>query len=377
MPKRSLISLGSLAVLLASLLAGMLAESPAAGAAQVTRATALTCSPLKDGTPVNVKVASRGVCYTFTAVTNAHFTAAVTNPVTVPAGSCLQMIITDASNAVDASQEFNTSPFDLNLTPTPAQAGKTTVTIEPDSGNFCTPATSASLTLIYATDVIGTLTAAKTVNVTVPWEGQNADYTFDGVAGHHVTVQVTNPLTAPQGSCLQIAAYDPSNNRLAASEFNTAPTDINFTPSASEVITVIVSPDSGNFCTPASSSSFSLTYANDVRGTLKSGVHQPIDLKYLGQLADFTFTAVAKQRVSLAVTRPVTSPPGSCMGMSVTDASNAQDVPTTEFSTAPVTAQFTPTVAEAGKTTVTIGPDSGNFCTPANTGTLTLTYTAG
>jgi hypothetical protein len=61
--------------------------------------------------------------------------------------------------------------------------------------------------------------------------------------------------------------------------------------------------------------------------------------------------------------------------MVVTDPSNNQDAQT-EFSTSPAKITFTPTAAEAGLTTVTIEPDS-SFCTPASTGTLTLTYTAG
>ena len=53
------------------------------------------------------------------------------------------------SNSVDGSTEFSTSPANLNFTPTAAEAGKTRVTIEPDSGNLCAPASTATLTLTY------------------------------------------------------------------------------------------------------------------------------------------------------------------------------------------------------------------------------------
>jgi hypothetical protein len=367
MSKRSLRSLVSLLFFLPSLLFGIIAWSPAASA------TGAGIPQLKNGVPVAVKVTAHGARFTFPAVTNQHFTLAITKPVTRPAGSCLQMIVTDASNNQDAQTEFSTTPADINLTPTSAEAGKTTVTIEPDS-SFCTPATSATLTLVWATDVTGALTSGKTVSTDLKFEGQNADYTFAGVINHHVTVAVTNPLTSPGGSCLQVAAYNTSNAQYASSEFSTSPTDINFAPSQSGTVTVVVSPDS-SFCTAASSATLSLTYAKDVGGPLKSGVPNNVDLKYEGQNAVFTFTAVAHRSVRLAVTKPVTSPAGSCLQMVVTDPSNNQDAQT-EFSTSPAKITFTPTAAEAGLTTVTIEPDS-SFCTPASTGTLTLTYTAG
>lgn len=366
-------SLGSLLLCLAAVLTLAFAWSPVAGASPMTHAAPTPGGALKDGTPVKVSMKSNGVSYTFTAVTNQHLTLAVTKPVTKPAGSCVTIAATDPSNSSDGSTDFTTQPTDLNFTPTPAEAGKTTVTIEP-GGFDCTAATSATMTLTYATDVTGTLTSGKTVNVTVPNEGQNADFTFDGVASHHVTVAVTNPLTSPSGSCLTIAAINTSNGTDASTDFSTSPTDINFVPPESGLITVVVSP--GGFdCTPASSSTFSLTYAKDVTGTLKSGVPVQVDLKYEGQNAAYTFTAVANKAFSLAVTHPVTSPPGSCMTLAVADASNYQEA-STDFSTQPTTLDFTPDAAEAGKTTATIEP-GGFDCTPASGGTLTLTYRAG
>ncbi len=366
-------SLGSLLLCLAAVLAVAFAWSPGAGASPVIHAALAKCTALQDGVPVKVKMTSSGVCYTFTAVTNQHLTLAVTEPVTKPAGSCVTIAATDPSNGSDGSTDFSTQPTDLNFTPTQAEAGKTTVTIEP-GGFDCTSATSATMTLIYATDVTGTLTSGKTVKVTVPNEGQNADFTFDGVADHHVTVAVTNPLTSPAGSCLTIAAINTSNGTDDSTDFSTSPTDINFVPPETGPITVVVSP--GGFdCTPASSSMFSLTYAKDVTGTLKSGVPVNVDLKWEGQNGAYTFTTVANKAYSLAVTHPVTAPPGSCMTLAVADASN-DTYASTDFSTQPATLDFTPDAAEAGKTTATIEP-GGFDCTPASGGTLTLTLRAG
>ena len=58
------------------------------------------------------------------------------------------MVVTVASNNQDAATEFSTSPAEIKFTPMATQAGKTTVTIEPDSFN-CTPASAATLVLTY------------------------------------------------------------------------------------------------------------------------------------------------------------------------------------------------------------------------------------
>jgi hypothetical protein len=284
------------------------------------------------------------------------------------------MTATDASNAQDASVEISTSPTDINFTPTAAQAGRTTVTIRPDSNNgFCTPATTATLTLTYATDTTGQLTAGKAASVKLSFEGQNADYKFTGATNHHVTVVVTKPHTSPAGSCLGIAAVNASNATYASTVFSTSPTDINFAPTEKGPVTVVVFPSNDNgFCTPASSATFDLTYAPDVTGKLTAGKTIKVDLKYEGQNAVYNFTAVAHRKVSFAVKNPVTSPAGSCLGMSVVNASNFT-YGSTVFSTQPTTLTVTPT--ESGPATLQVFPSSNNgFCTPASSGTFNLTY---
>jgi hypothetical protein len=59
---------------------------------------------------------------------------------------------------------------------------------------------------------------------------------------------------------------------------------------------------------------------------LKSGVHNDVHLKYEGQNAAYTFTAVARRSVTLSVTKPVTSPAGSCLQMVVTERFSSSDL---------------------------------------------------
>ncbi len=85
----------------------------------------------------------------------------------------------------------------------------------------------------------------------------------------------------------------------------------------------------------------------------------------------YTFTAVAGQHVTLALTNPHNvSPVGSNLVMRVYDASKGEDASGRVFSTSGTEIDFTPTKEQAGPTTVVIS-DYENHTT---TGNFTLTY---
>ena len=117
--------------------------------------------------------------------------------------------------------------------------------------------------------------------------------------------------------------------------------------------------------------SFTLTYAKDVTGTLSSGTAVNGTLKYQGQHADYTFTGVAGQEVTLAITNPMMTLPGTYLQINAYDASG-DNLAGTTFNVSPTEVDFTPTSTEAGTITVVISP----YNTGA-TGSFTLTYTAG
>ncbi len=317
---------------------------------------------LTSGTPVNGSVSTAdGISYTFTAVAGKHFTLAITAPHVAVAGTRLQMNVYNSSNAQDkGGVVFNTAVTEIDLTPTAAQAGTTTVVISPyDAG------AKGTFTLTYALDVTGSLTSGTPVNIALTHGGQNARYTFSAVQGKHVTLSVTNPLVDPPENRLQLDVYNSSGaSVVGAMVFSTAAGEVDLTPTASGVLSVVISPYDFE-----ATGSFTLTYAVDVAGALTSGTPVTGTLNYAGQRTAYTFTAVAGHHVTLALTNPHVDPAGTRLQMNVYDASGAADVGAAVFSTARTELDFTPTPAQAGTTTVVISPYDVETI-----GSFTLTY---
>ena len=319
---------------------------------------------LTSGKPVHGVVSTpQGVSYTFKAVTGKHVTLAITKPQVSPSGTSLIMNVYDSSGGQDANGVLiNTSPTEIDFTPTSTEAGITTVAITPwNSG------TTGSFTLTYAKDVTGSLTSGVATTGTIKYAGQYADYTFTAVTNKHVTLAITSPHVSPAGTSLIMNVYDSSGGQDANGVLiNTSPTEIDFTPTSTEAgtTTVVISP--WNFETTGS---FTLTYATDVTGSLTSGVATTGTIKYAGQHADYTFTAVAGKHVTLAITNPHVSPSGNSLIMNVYDSSGGQDANGVLINTSATEIDFTPTSTEAGTTTVVIS--DWNFET---TGSFTLTY---
>ncbi len=83
----------------------------------------------------------------------------------------------------------------------------------------------------------------------------------------------------------------------------------------------------------------------------------------------YTFTAVQGKHLTLALTAPKVSPTGNRLQLNVYNASGNPDAGAAVFSTSPTEIDFTPSLNEAGTTTVIVSPyDSGA------TGSFTLTY---
>ncbi|MGH3406695.1 MAG: hypothetical protein ACRDRJ_29965, partial [Streptosporangiaceae bacterium] len=83
--------------------------------------------------------------YQVTVVAGHHVTLALTGPHASPSGARLQLNVYDSIGAQDASTDvFNTSPGDLNFTPTADEAGTTYVVISPWDGDA-----TGSFTITY------------------------------------------------------------------------------------------------------------------------------------------------------------------------------------------------------------------------------------
>jgi hypothetical protein len=217
-------------------------NSGATGTFTLTYATDAT-GQLTPGVATNgaISVAGQHAAYTFPAVQGEHVTVALTSPLVESSGSSLQMQVLDSSGAEDKERvTFNTSPTEIDFTPTSTTAGTTTVLISPY--NF---ETLGTFTLTYAKDVTGTLTSGVPTDGALTVAGQHADYTFNAVAGRHVTLAVTNPDVSPMGQSLQMQVLDSSGAEdKERVTFNTSPTDIEFTSSALQEgpTTVVISP---------------------------------------------------------------------------------------------------------------------------------------
>ena len=362
--KRQLIILGFIfAALCVAIPVAAFAKSTS-GASHHLFTNPVSGGALTSGKPVNGVVSTPdGISYTFTAVTNKHVTLSITNPQVSPSGTDLQMNVYDSSGNADVSTTYiSTSATETDFTPTVSEAGTTTVVISPYNTG-----TTGSFTLTYAKDITGKLTSGVAVTRAIKIAGQHVVFTFTAVTNQHLTLSITHPHVSPTGTDLQMNVYDSSGNAdVSTTYISTSPTEADFTPTINDagLTTVVISPY--NFETTGS---FTLTYALDITGALTSGIPVTGTLLYAGQHADYTFTAVTNQHITLAITNPLVSPSGTDLQMNVYDSSGNADVSTTYISTSPTEADFTPTASEAGLTTVVISPY--NFET---TGSFTLTY---
>ena len=316
---------------------------------------------LASGVPVTAHVKSAaGVTYKFVAVADQHVTLAISNP---HVSGQLNIGAFDSSGAQVAGWTgFSTGPIEVDFTPTASQAGVTAVEITQNSGDGAT----GTFTLTYAKDVTGQLASGISKNIDIAYGGQDADYTFTAVAGHHLTLSISNPHVSGQ---LNIGAFDSSGAQVAGwTGFSTGPIEVDFTPTASQagLTTVVVAQNSGD----AATGTFALTYATDVTGRLKAGERVPITIKVPGQDADYTLNAVVGRAVSLAISNPNVS---AQLNVGAFDASGAQVAGWTGFSAGPINVTYTPAAGQGGLTTVVVAQNSGD----AATGSFTLTYTAG
>jgi hypothetical protein len=190
------------------------------------------------------------------------------------------------------------------------------------------------------------------------------EYTFAATAGKHVTLAITNPTVSPKGYSLEMQAYNSSGADISGDYINSGPTEIDFTPTSTGTMTVVISPYQAG-----ATGRFTLTYATDVTGALTSGLLVTGELKYGGQHTAYTFTAVAGKHVTLAITNPAVSPTGYSLQMQVYDSHGATDAGGVYINSGPTEIDFTPTAAEAGTTTVVISPYQFE-----SIGSFTLTY---
>ena len=117
------------------------------GSFTLTYATDVT-GTLTSGVPTNgaIEFGGQHAVYTFNAVAGQPVTLAITNPKVSPSSDSLQMQVYDSSGADIGGVYINTSPAEIQFTPTSAEAGPTTVVISPYQFE-----STGSYTLTYTT----------------------------------------------------------------------------------------------------------------------------------------------------------------------------------------------------------------------------------
>jgi hypothetical protein len=196
-------------------------------------------------------------------------------------------------------------------------------------------------------------------------------YTFKAVAGRHVTLAATNVSVIPESSGLTLSAYDSHGDAdvPGIQIFTGQNHEIDFTPTAAQAgpTTVVIGPWNAG-----ATGSFTLTMARDLTGTLASGTAVRPNLRFGGQHADYTFTAVAGQHVTVAAFNGNFVPQFQGMTLDVFGADGVRVAPGVQFYTGQThSIDYTPTAAQAGLTHVVITPY--NYET---TGKFTLAYAA-
>lgn len=207
----------------------------------------------------------------------------------------------------------------------------------------------------------GTLTSATTVTASVS-SPEGTYYSFSGSVGQHLAVAATQTGGGTGEFLLEVT--NSAGNRVGNGAPFVTTGEVDFTvPSGSDgSFFVTLSPYSSSSAT----GSFSLVYAPDVTGSLTS--LQPVtpSITVPGQQLDYTFTGVAGQHETVAVSS--TTPGAPAFVLEIFDAAGDRIANSVPFTTNGE-ADFTVSYSEAGTLHAIVSP-YGNIAT----GTFSMTF---
>ena len=175
-------------------------------------------------------------------------------------------------------------------TQTLSTTGTYTIVVDPASTNMG----SLTLNLFNIVNVAATITPGATTPITITTPGQNADVTFSGVTGQHVSLNVSGVTVAGTTSYI---VKNPDGSTLASANFGTSGgfLEIPYLPS-SGTYTIFVNPPGPN----TGNVSLTLNDATDATNTITpGGAAVAITTTIAGQNARLTFTGTAGQRIAL------------------------------------------------------------------------------
>jgi YD repeat-containing protein len=261
-------------------------------------------TPVSGTTTSNLSSASAGqsVTFTFSAVAAQNTSVALSNVVVAPSGgtSSYVTIANPDGTALYGQYCYSTNPgCELSLTNLP-QTGTYTVTVP-------TPTTTQtiSFTETVSQDVTGVLTAGTPASVNLATVGQSALYTFTATTGQTFAVNVGSIATTPASTIIDVYVYN-SSGTIVGSGSSASGITINLPSLAADTYRVLIAPQY-----PVTGS-LQLTLDPGETGALStSGTSTSITAEGPGQEAYFTFSGVAGQSMSLALSNVVVTPSGS------------------------------------------------------------------
>lgn len=272
-------------------------------AVQLTAAHAAVAAPVSGGTltngvPVSGSVTTAdGTSYSFAAVKGQHVTVAFSDATTSADG----VIIAQAgeTGSVLGNTAFQTTMPNAHMDFIVPSTGRVTVLVESDPGDDAT----GTFTITYAKDVTGRLYSGLARQVSMPVAGQQAEFTFTVTADQHVTVAFSNASTVDpeEGEPQFDATASGAGSATVSFSQGSAFMDFDAAESGTVTVTIVGHADDGTTGT------FSVTYAEDVTGTLTAGKAKRVDLRVPGQDAELTFGAAPGQPARLTFTKAVTS----------------------------------------------------------------------
>ena len=176
--------------------------------------------------------------------------------------------------------------------------GTYTIVVDPDEASI------VSLTLTLSQPLTGALTIdGPSVPVTLR-PGQRAQLTFEGTAGQHVSLGVTE-VSFGTGDDVDISILKPDETALVSTTMDTSGGDLDTDPLADTgTYTIVVDPEPTEIFSSggATTASLTLILSEPVsRAITIGGSSVPITLNRPGQNARLTFEGTAGQRVSLGV----------------------------------------------------------------------------
>jgi YD repeat-containing protein len=250
----------------------------------------------------STSTAGQSSSFTFSGEADQSMSLALTNLVLTPVGSGYVTVNIYAPDGtyVTGTYCYPSSPGCEIILRNLTQTGAYNVTVTPGSSNQ-----QMSFTVSAVPDVTGTLAVGTAANVSLPVAGQIGLFTFAAVSGQTLALDIGGITTVPASTYVTLTIYNSAGNQVTSTTVQSAST-FNLPSLAADTYTVWVTPQY-----PATTS-LQMTLEPGTTGTVPGNeTAASFSTPAPGQDAYFTFSGVAGQSMSLALTNLVLTPVGS------------------------------------------------------------------